>query len=328
MNSFILPLLFCQTFFGTYAASSQKIRSEDDRVLVLNQVIESSRSTNVETDRHMHLDWDSFRELKEEFDAKFEELICTDPDQLTTMQEELDRLSKRVELGWELKQEQLVELEIILHDENYTASGLSTGNDGVNNLCQGLQEYIDKVNNTAWVEEKPELDTHLQEVIEIKIKIETHPCDCEWGLWTVWSDCTTTCEAGSRNRKRVIAKEAINNGTECAGDDEDFEVCNADICCPVNCVWNPWGDWNPCPSGCNQKKIRTRTKAVEAECDGIDCAGMDYHEESCSRERELEDEVTRLEEELETCSAYPTQPYTSSTELPWTGTYPNFVALG
>merc|ERR1711974_539158 len=58
-----------------------------------------------------------------------------------------------------------------------------------------------------------------------------------------------------------------------------------------------------CPSGCDQKKIRTRVKKIFAHCNGIDCEGQDYEVLSCSRERELEDEVLRLEQQLKTCNS-------------------------
>jgi len=302
MNFLILVLLFCQAFFcSTNAASHNKILVQEDRTIILNKVIENGKSSNVETDRHMHLDWDRFRQLKSEYDSKFDELICTDPDQLRDMHRELDELSKKVELGWNLKQEQLDDLVDVLHNENYNATGLSTGNEGVDDLCQGLQEYIDKVNHTAWEVEKPELDDHLQEVIDIKIAIDTHPCPCVWGEWSIWSDCSTTCEAGERSRERVILKVAINNGTECEGDHDESEVCNADVCCPVNCVWNLWEEWNACPSGCDQHTTRTRTKAVVAVCNGTDCIGEDFEQKSCFRERELEDEIAVLKQQIDQC---------------------------
>jgi len=302
MNFLILVLLFCQAFFcSTNAASHNKILVQEDRTIILNKVIENGKSSNVETDRHMHLDWDRFRQLKSEYDSKFDELICTDPDQLRDMHRELDELSKKVELGWNLKQEQLDDLVDVLHNENYNATGLSTGNEGVDDLCQGLQEYIDKVNHTAWEDEKPELDGHLQEVIDIEIAIDTHPCPCVWAEWSIWSDCSTTCEAGERNRNRAIFKDAINNGRECEGDTDESEVCNDDVCCPVNCVWNLWEEWNACPSGCDQHTTRTRTKAVVAICNGTDCTGEDFQEKSCSRERELEDEIAVLQQQIDQC---------------------------
>ena len=60
----------------------------------------------------------------------------------------------------------------------------------------------------------------------------------------------------------------------------------------VDCVWNTWEDWPACPSGCPtggglQKKTRTRSKAIEAECNGQECDGLDYEKKHCSREQEI-----------------------------------------
>ena len=70
----------------------------DDRVITLRNVIETEKSTNDETDRHMHLSWDTFRQLKSEYESLFDALICTDPDRLRDMHEEMDRLSKEVNI--------------------------------------------------------------------------------------------------------------------------------------------------------------------------------------------------------------------------------------
>jgi len=286
----------------------------DDRVAILDKVIESGKSGNVETDRDMHVKWDEFRQLKNETDSQFDALICTDPEKLRQNQAEMDRLSREVELGWTLKQEQLKELVDVLHHENYTSTGLSNGNDSVEDLCQGLQDYIDKANQTAWENEKPELDQHLQEVDDLEDRIDSHPCPCVWGEWGEWSVCSTTCEAGSTERHRVIEKEAINNGTECEGDAAENDVCNEDVCCPVNCEWGIWTDWPDCPSGQNQTKIRTREK-IAAECQGLDCQGEDYERIPCSREIELFEEVEALDQEVATCDQNLEQALSQKQEL-------------
>jgi len=297
-------LVLYQYFFISTFAASTPLQDEGDRAIILNKLIKNSKSKNLETDRDMHETWNNFRAKKAEFESIFDAKICTDPDILRQYHEDLEKMVNEVELGWNLKQHQLIDLMDILHHENYTNTGLSTGNDGVNDLCSGLWTYIEKVNETAWDDEKPELETHLQEVIDIRIRIDTHPCPCVWSPWVQWSACTTTCERGLRFRERQIEKDAINNGTECRGPSEEDEVCNADVCCPVNCVWSSWDDWPACPSGCPpQKKIRTRRKEVLAECNGRDCVGEDFEEKSCSKERELEDRIIVLEGELQECSA-------------------------
>ena len=128
-----------------------------------------------------------------------------------------------------LKKDQLDDLKNILHHENYTDTGLSTGNDAVEDACKGLDEYIKKANETT-TDEEEEIKDHIKEVEDAKEKMDSHPCPCVWGPWSDWSECSKTCEAGSRKRDRQIEKEAINNGTACEGDALEEEVCN-DVCC-------------------------------------------------------------------------------------------------
>lgn len=43
-------------------------------------------------------------------------------------------------------------------------------------------------------------------------------CECSWGSWAAWSDCTRTCGGGSRYRDRIVW---VRDVPECAG----FEYC-------------------------------------------------------------------------------------------------------
>ena len=151
-----------------------------------------------------------------------------------------------------MKQKQYRALEDVLHHENYTVTGLSTGNDKVEDTCEGLAEYIDISNKTAQIE-KVELDEHLQEVLDDQIKIDTHPCPCVWGQWEEWSICSTTCEAGVQYRERVIEKAAINNGTECLGSSDESQSCNEEVCCRKffsNCEIISKKLWLKAPKSC------------------------------------------------------------------------------
>jgi len=287
----------------THAASNLKITGVTERLANLNRKINAGKFKHYETDRDMHKTWDQYRELKQHFDSVFEDWICTTPEKLQEIHDEMERLAKEVEFAWYLKQEQYKELKAVLNHENYTVTGLSTGNDKVEDTCEGLAEYIDISNKTAQIE-KVELDEHLQEVLDDQIKIDTHPCPCVWGQWEEWSICSTTCEAGVQYRERVIEKPAINNGTECLGSSDESQSCNEEVCCPVNCEWGQWEEWGSCPSGCPpQEKTRLRRKRVLASCNGMECEGEDFEEKSCSREVELAERVAELESDLEECQA-------------------------
>ena len=72
----------------------------------------------------------------------------------------------------------------------------------------------------------------------------------------------------------------------------------------MNCEWNNWEAWPACPSGCPvggglQEKTRTRTKAVEAYCNGKECEGPDFEKEPCSREQEVLEDLNRCHQEVE-----------------------------
>ena len=139
-------------------------------------------------------------------------------------------LHLKVEMAWHLKQEQLTELYSILHHENYSDTALAKGDDEVEDLCAGLNEYIIKANETAQ-KEIIEIDDHKQVVIYWKARIDDEPCSCEWAEWSEWSECSKTCKVGSTQRSRRIAKEAINGGLDCQGDDYEQKDCNYDVCC-------------------------------------------------------------------------------------------------
>jgi len=299
MKAVILVLIVCLAFFeATDAATNPKMKGETTRLLALNRKIDAGKSRQIETDLDMHQYWDLYRDLKQQFDSVFDDLICTEPEKLQEIHDEMEDLVKKVELGWNLKQDQFKDLKDILHHENYTVTGLSTGNDKVEDACKGLADYLDASNQTAQ-EEKVELDEHLQEVSDDQIAIDTHPCPCIWGQWEEWSTCTTTCEVGVQYREREIEKPAINNGTQCYGSSDENQACNEEVCCPVNCEWGEWEEWGSCPSGCPpQEKTRTRRRRVLSSCDGLECNGEDFEQKSCSREVELEAKAAALASQL------------------------------
>ena len=136
---------------------------------------------------------------------------------------------KQVKLAWDLKQEQLEALKTILVAENYTDTGLATGNDKVADTCKGLDEYIDSANKTAW-DEKEELDKLPKEIEEMQNGVDTKPCPCLWGEWGELGECSTTCGEGERRKMRPVEKNATNNGPECEGPSEDTEPCSNDPC--------------------------------------------------------------------------------------------------
>jgi len=307
MEGLATIFVFCWTLcFGIISAVMVKPQAWND-VLVLNRDIELGLSKDAGTNRDLHQWWDEFRELKELFESQFDDLICTAPEELKEIHDEIVLLHEKMELAWDLKQEQLQEIKEILYAVNYTDTGLvngrgaDTGDELVDASCEDIADYVMNANLTAW-EEKDDLMENAEAIEDMEYKMNTHPCPCIWGEWEEWPACSTTCEAGKTVRERPIEKEAINNGTECLGDSVEEEVCNDDVCCPVDCVWGEWEQWQDCPSGCAQSKLRIRHVIVPAFCNGNECQGHDFEEMACSREAELAVKVADLKIAVEeTC---------------------------
>ena len=53
-----------------------------------------------------------------------------------------------------------------------------------------------------------------------------------WATWGEWGECSESCEGGDRTRSRVCEDSSCPDETDCAGDNEDSERCNEDVCCP------------------------------------------------------------------------------------------------
>jgi len=297
---FVLRLMLC------FAASSADSRPQLwNDVLALNRDIELGQSKDAATDRDLHQWWDEFRELKDLFESHFDDLICTAPEELEDIHDELVHLHEEMKLAWDLKQEQLSEIKVILYAVNYTDTGLANTGDGlVDANCDDIADYVRNANKTAW-KEMEELVEHEEEIADFDFKMETHPCPCVWGEWGEWPSCSTTCEAGKTVRERPVEIEAKNNGTDCdEGDGVEEKVCNEDVCCPVDCVWGEWEEWQQCPSGCEpQEKIRTRIVVTQASCNGNECEGHDFEEMPCSREAELSVKIADLQSDLAECQA-------------------------
>jgi len=306
MEALTIISVICWTLcFDTISAVSRPQLWND--VLVINRDIGLSQTKDAETNRNLHLWWDEFRAQQALWDSQFDEKICTVPEELEELHAEMVHLHGKMQVAWDLKQEQLMEIKAILYHINYADTGLAnvrslTGDELVDSSCEDIADYVENANLTA-MDEKDKLLQNNQEIEDMGHKMDTHPCPCVWDEWGEWTTCTTTCEAGTTVRERPVKKEAINNGTECHGDSLETDICNDEVCCPVDCVWREWGEWQNCPSGCGAQKLRTRTVLIPAFCNGDECEGPDFEEMPCSREAELAAKAAELEHALEECQA-------------------------
>ena len=54
--------------------------------------------------------------------------------------------------------------------------------------------------------------------------------NCEFDEWEEWTQCTTSCNGGTRFRTRGIKVAAVHGGAECEGDSKEEETCNDQLC--------------------------------------------------------------------------------------------------
>ena len=54
--------------------------------------------------------------------------------------------------------------------------------------------------------------------------------NCEFDEWEEWTQCTATCNGGTRFRTRGIKVAAAYGGAECDGDVKEEETCNNQPC--------------------------------------------------------------------------------------------------
>ena len=68
-----------------------------------------------------------------------------------------------------------------------------------------------------------------------------------WSKWSQWTDCTVSCDGGTRVRQRVCdQKEDFENS--CLGDAKEIGECGTLPCNPIG--WAPWTGWTDCSKTC------------------------------------------------------------------------------
>jgi len=84
----------------------------------------------------------------------------------------------------------------------------------------------------------------------------TQPClgaqtqDCGFEQWSAWSQCSATCDEGSKTRTRKIAQAATFGGAGCNGSLAELSTCNTVECNAADCAWSDWEEWSECPKSC------------------------------------------------------------------------------
>jgi len=248
-----------------------KGKPSDMEVEVMRQV-DMIKSVGAVTDRDMHQWWGEYDEMMADYKSKRNASICTDPEMLADLLDEISNKVEKVRFGWSEKKEQLQTIRGILEDDDYK---------NVTGLHSALNEYITKQDQQA-AEEDGNLRNEEAEVASEKNLLDTHPCPCIWGEWQDWDACTVTCGGGNKTRNREVAKNSTNGGEECAGSSSDTTSCGSNPC-PIDCLWGTWGEWSECSKNCGDGiSQRHRVHAIVAEFGGEDCTGGPTDEHSCN----------------------------------------------
>ncbi|ESO90271.1 hypothetical protein LOTGIDRAFT_66885, partial [Lottia gigantea] len=84
--------------------------------------------------------------------------------------------------------------------------------------------------------------------------------DGNWGEWSDFSDCSTTCDGGTQNRTRLCDNpEPSNDGATCPPPGSETSSCN-----PVSFDgdWGNWGEFSNCTKTCGNG-TRTRQRLCD-----------------------------------------------------------------
>ena len=107
---------------------------------------------------------------------------------------------------------------------------------------------------------------------------------CIWGSWNSWGSCrynVGTCGTGTRQRNRGIARHASCRGSGCHGPSVQTTSCSK--CCPKNCMWNSWQNWDECSKSCGGgSQIRRRSIKSFQQCGGT-CPGSSSDSKECNK---------------------------------------------
>ena len=148
-----------------------------------------------------------------------------------------------------------------------------------------------------------------------------HVVDCQWTDWGNWTQCSVTCNGGTRTRSRQYLVTAQYGGKGCAGEGIQTNTCNTQPCpgehlmcmqndnnlrrkCPisctpcdniasalynfliasrtVDCTWLDWSHWSACNQTCGGgQRYRIRVSSP-ALYGGKNCSGASEEKETCN----------------------------------------------
>ncbi|XP_014325859.1 thrombospondin-2-like isoform X1 [Xiphophorus maculatus] len=110
--------------------------------------------------------------------------------------------------------------------------------------------------------------------------------DGNWGLWSPWSACTTSCGEGDITRVRMCNNPPPSKGAKgCKGNARETKPCNNTVC-PVAGGWTAWSEWSQCSTSCGGGLISRRRECLNPapQNGGKPCAGEAADYEACNKQ--------------------------------------------
>jgi len=240
--------------------------------------------------------WHSqYYKILQKFVDKTPQHICPNPDKLIDI---LDDCKDKIEKIKDCRKEKVEQLGILKNITDYLKES------NMSKSAQDLETTLGNLTDTAQNEEM-DLDKEEKKIFQLRDDVKNFKCDCTWGDWKEWSVCTATCGNGTKTREQNKAWGPRNGGKECPPTPPKQTVPCDLPCCPVDCKWEEWGEWSPCPQVCGvSAKTRLRNQ-IEHICGGKSCEGKPSENKTCdawAEDKETLDECsttsTKLTEDI------------------------------
>ncbi|KAI3365153.1 hypothetical protein L3Q82_010244, partial [Scortum barcoo] len=107
-----------------------------------------------------------------------------------------------------------------------------------------------------------------------------------WGLWSPWSACTTTCGEGNITRVRLCNNPPPQKGGKgCTGSARETQSCNNKPC-PIAGGWTSWSEWSLCSKSCGGGLLSRQRECSNPapQNGGKPCAGDAVDYEACNKQ--------------------------------------------
>ncbi|CAB3990632.1 A disintegrin and metallo ase with thrombospondin motifs adt-1-like isoform X2, partial [Paramuricea clavata] len=120
---------------------------------------------------------------------------------------------------------------------------------------------------------------------QYRTKCDMPPCKVNggWSVWSPWTPCSTTCNAGVQWRARGCTDPVPKHGgNDCQGNSTMMKECMM-VPCKVDGGWSCWSDFGACSVSCGTGvKYRTRIcNNPRAEHGGKECEGNSEYRTQC-----------------------------------------------